>query len=176
MHVTISVFEKYANQCLRIYIYIIHSPHGVLHVYTIRLRSKLRMHIVKKPLNAGNNQLIIVRVFLYKETYSFCGSRTSTHEHFRWSKWHIRYSFPSLGQWACFRVVKAGRILVPDPATKHCGRRCNHASVAETHACMFIHTRMHANSDTETVTCMHDAWLTWWGNPFYFVVVIFERS
>ena len=28
------------------------------------------------------------------------------------------------------------------------------ASVAETHACMFIHTRMHANSYSETVTCM----------------------
>ena len=24
---------------------------------------------------------------------------------------------------ACFRVVKAGRILVPDPATVHCGQR-----------------------------------------------------
>ena len=30
----------------------------------------------------------------------------------------------------------------------------HHASVAETHACMFIHTCMHANSYTETVTCM----------------------
>ena len=55
---------------------------------------------------------------------------------------------------ACLRVVKAGRILVPDPATVHCGQRCDRASVAETHACMFIHTRMHSNSDTETVTCM----------------------
>ena len=54
-----------------------------------------------------------------------------------------------------FRVVKASGILVPDPATVHCGRRCDHAFVAETHACMFIHTRMHANSNTEMVTPMH---------------------
>ena len=54
----------------------------------------------------------------------------------------------------CFHVVKAGGILVPDPVTVHCGRCCDGASVAETHACMFIHTRMHANSNTETVTRM----------------------
>ena len=53
---------------------------------------------------------------------------------------------------ACFRVVIAGAILIPDLATVHCGWRCDHASVAETHACMFIKTRMHDNSDTETVT------------------------
>ena len=53
---------------------------------------------------------------------------------------------------ACFRVVKAGGIIVLDPAIVHCVRRCNLASVAETHACMFIKTRMHDNSDTETVT------------------------
>ena len=56
---------------------------------------------------------------------------------------------------ACFHVVKAGKILVPDPATVHCGRCCDRVSVAETHACTFIHTRMHANSDMETVTHMH---------------------
>ena len=51
---------------------------------------------------------------------------------------------------ACFRVVKVGGILVPDPATVHCARRCDLASVAETQACLFIHTHMHANSDLET--------------------------
>ena len=56
---------------------------------------------------------------------------------------------------ACFRVVKAVRILVPDPANVNCGRGCDRASVAETHAYMFIHTRMHAYSNTETVTRMH---------------------
>ena len=47
-------------------------------------------------------------------------------------------------------------ILVPDPATLHRGWCCwDCACVAETHTCMFIHTRMHANSDIEKVTRMH---------------------
>ena len=54
----------------------------------------------------------------------------------------------------CFHVVKAGGILFPDPATVHCGWRCDHPSVAETHSCMFINTHMHANSHTETVTLL----------------------
>ena len=54
----------------------------------------------------------------------------------------------------CFHVVQAHGILVPDPATLHCGQRCDRASMAETYACMFLHTCMHANSDTETVTRM----------------------
>ena len=54
-----------------------------------------------------------------------------------------------------FRVVKAGRILVSDPATLHHGQCCDRARVAETHACMIIHIRMHANSDMEPITCMH---------------------
>ena len=37
--------------------------------------------------------------------------------------------------------VKAGGILGPDPATVHCGQRCDRASLAETHACMLILTR-----------------------------------
>ena len=53
-----------------------------------------------------------------------------------------------------FRVVKAVGILVPDPATVHCGQHCDRSSVTETHTCMFIHTRLHANSDTETETRM----------------------
>ena len=72
----------------------------------------------------------------------------------------------------CFRVVKAGEILVPDPATVHCGRRC--ASVAETYTCMFIHTRMYANSDMETVTCMrglHDGEIR-----FTSMNVVFKQS
>ena len=52
---------------------------------------------------------------------------------------------------ACFRVVIAGTILVPDFDTVHCGRRCDRASVAETYGCVFIKTCMH-DSDTETVT------------------------
>ena len=58
---------------------------------------------------------------------------------------------------ACFRVVKACGILVPDPATVKnvkCGRCYDRASLAKTHACMFVHTCMHANSDTEMVTHM----------------------
>ena len=75
---------------------------------------------------------------------------------------------------ACFRVVIAGAILIPDLATVHCGWRCDHASVAETHACMFIKTRMHDNSDTETVTRMrglHDGEIR-----FTSMNVIFKRS
>ena len=47
-------------------------------------------------------------------------------------------------------------------------------SVAETNACMFIHTRMHANSDKETVLCMrglHDGEI-----HFTSTIVVFKRS
>ena len=54
----------------------------------------------------------------------------------------------------CFRVLIAGAILVPDLDTVQCGRRCDRASVAETHTCMFIKIRMHDNSDMETVPRM----------------------
>ena len=56
----------------------------------------------------------------------------------------------------------------------HCGPRCDCASVAETHACMFIHTHMHANSDTETVTRMcglHDGEIR-----FISMKVVFKQS
>ena len=79
-----------------------------------------------------------------------------------------------IAQCACFCVVKAGGILVPDPATLHRGRRCNDACVAETHSCMFIHTRMHANSDTEKVTRMrglHDGEIR-----FTLMNIVFKRS
>ena len=75
---------------------------------------------------------------------------------------------------ACFRVVKASGILVPDAATVHCGLCCDSASVAKIHSCMFIHTRMHANSDMETVTLMrglHDGEIR-----FTSMNVIFKRS
>ena len=49
-----------------------------------------------------------------------------------------------------FRVVKAGGILVPDPATEHCGQR----NVRNRYAHILIQARMHANSYTETVICM----------------------
>ena len=74
----------------------------------------------------------------------------------------------------CFRVVIARAILVPDLDTVHCGRRCDHAFVAETHACMFIKTRIHANSDTEKVTLMrglHDGEIR-----FTSMNLIFKRS
>ena len=48
---------------------------------------------------------------------------------------------------ACFRVVKAGRILVPAPATGHHGQRYDRS---RTHAFLL----RDANYDTETLTCM----------------------
>ena len=73
------------------------------------------------------------------------------------------------------RVVKAGGILVPDPVTTvHCGWRCDGASVAETHACMSIHTHMHANSDTETVTRMRGLYND--KIRFTLMNVVFKRS
>ena len=77
---------------------------------------------------------------------------------------------------ACFRVVKASGILVPDPATVHCGQRCDRASVAETHACMFIHTHMHANSDKETVTGMRGLLVHDGEIRFTSMNVVFKRS
>ena len=127
------------------YIYVVHTDFCMFIWY----RSELHMCVVK----TGNNQQMIICAFLYTETCSFCGPKPRMHERFRGSKWRIHYSLFPFSR-ACFHVVKAGRILVPDPATVHCGQRYDRASVAETHACMFIHTRMHSNSDTETVTCM----------------------
>ena len=75
---------------------------------------------------------------------------------------------------ACFHVVKAGRILVPDPATVHCGLHRNHTTMAETQPCMFIHTCMHVNPDTEMVTRMrglHDGEIC-----FTLMNVAFKRS
>ena len=131
-------------------------------------RLHMRVENCKKPFNASNNQLTIVCAFLYTETCSFHGFQTRTHEHFHWSKWRMHYSFPSLAH-------VSGGILVPDPATVHCGRSCNRASVAKTHACMFIHTRMHANSNTETITHMHglhdgEILFTWWTLSFNYIV------
>ena len=57
----------------------------------------------------------------------------------------------------CIRVVKAGGILVPDPATVHCGQhydrkagsrqQCKQGIGQLLHACILITWRMHANSD-----------------------------
>ena len=76
----------------------------------------------------------------------------------------------------CFCVVKAGGILVPDPATLHSGRHCNCACMAKTHACMFIHTRMHANSDMKTVTRMHGLLVHDGEIRFTSMNIVFERS
>ena len=114
------------------------SAHVVLRVC---MTGKWAAHACRKnALNAGNNQLTIVCAFSFTETCRFCGSTTRTHERFLWSKWRTRYSLPF--SCACLRVVIAGRILVPAPATWL------------RDACILIMGRMHANYDTETVTCM----------------------
>ena len=67
--------------------------------------------------------------------------------------WRPRYFRPFSRE--CFRVICNSR---PNISSRSCHwalwAALHHASVAETHACMFILTRMHANSYTETVTCM----------------------
>ena len=51
---------------------------------------------------------------------------------------------------ACFHVVKAGGILVPDSATGHCMQRYDRSRDAS----ILIQGRMQANSDTHTFTRM----------------------
>ena len=69
-------------------------------------------------------------------------------------------AYTTLSLWcACFRVVKAGEILVPDPATGHCGQCYD----PNRYAHILIQALMHANSDTET----SHASVCWW-HPFYF--------
>ena len=51
---------------------------------------------------------------------------------------------------ACFRIVKASEILVPDPATEYCVQRYNRKRYAH----ILIQARMHANSDKEMGICM----------------------
>ena len=126
MSTPVSVYEKYGNQWLRI--------------YTYRARRFECMYDTEVSCAwASNNQLTIVCVFLYTETCSFRGSWTRTHERFRWSKWRTRYSLPF--SCACFRVVKASRMLVSAPATGHHGQHydCSrsHASLLRD-ACMLI--------------------------------------
>ena len=65
-------------------------------------------------------------------------------------------------------------LLVPDLDTVHCGRRCDRASVDNTHACMFFKTRMHDISDMETVTRMrglHDGEIR-----FTLMNIVFKQS
>ena len=63
-----------------------------------------------------------------------------------------------IAQCACFCVVKAGGILVPDPVTLHRGRRCDCAMrMRGRDPHMHVYSYKHAcysNSDTETETHM----------------------
>ena len=72
------------------------------------------------------------------------------------------YATPSLLLWrACIPVVKAGWMFILDPATEHCGQRCDrnrmHAFLFR-EACMLIMIRKHHTR----------AYLTRWWNLFYF--------
>ena len=71
---------------------------------------------------------------------------------------------------ACFRVVKAGGILVPDSATGHCGQRYDRSRYAS----ILIQGRMQANSDMHTLIRMRifidDE------NHFTSMNVVFKRS
>ena len=61
-------------------------------------------------------------------------------------------------------VLQKPAKLVPDPATEHCGRRCNRKTGSseytgggggyDRYACILIKVRMHANSDYRNVTRM----------------------
>ena len=75
MRITVSVYKKYANQCLRICTFAC--------MYDMESGCEW---VSFKPLNAGNNQLTIVGAFSDTETCSFPGSQTCTHERFRGSK------------------------------------------------------------------------------------------
>ena len=71
MHDTVSVYEKYVNQCLRIYIYVAHTAFCVFIQYGSEL---------------CNNQVKVVWAFSYTETGSFHGPETCMYERFRGSK------------------------------------------------------------------------------------------
>ena len=132
MHVSFSLYKKYANQCLCIYV-----AHTAFCMFILYI-SKLRMRVVKNFELRQQSADDCLRI-LYTETFSFPGSTTRTHERFRWSKWRTGYFRPFSR--ACFRVVKAGGILVPAPATGHRGQRYDgsrtHASLLRD-ACMLI--------------------------------------
>ena len=150
MRVTVSVYEKYANQCLHMYnVYVVHNAHGVLRIYTIWKRAA---HVCRKNLWIPAS--ISWRLFAHFRTQKLAASVGLRHSGMNVSAGLSDTCTTHSLLLRMFPVKKAGRILVPDPATVHCGRRCDCASVAETHSCMFIHTRMHANSDTKMVTCM----------------------
>ena len=52
-------------------------------------------------------------------------------------------AYTTLSLWcACFRVVKAGEILVPDPATGHCGQCYDPNRYAQSHTSLFRHLCM----------------------------------
>ena len=91
-----------------------------------------------KPLNAGNNQLTIVWAFSYTETCSFRGFQTRTYERFR-------------GSSDAYATVSLLTRLFPCCKSRlNISSRSCHWSPWAAH--ILIQTRMHANSDTETVT------------------------
>ena len=92
MHVTVTV------HCLHIYI---RSACIVLRVFMTR---KQAAYVYRKTLWTPS-------------TCSFRWSQTRTHECFRWSQTRIRNPFCSLAT-----CCKSREILVPDPATVHCGQ------------------------------------------------------
>ena len=134
MRVSFSLYKKYANQCLCIYV--AHTAFCVFILYG----SKLRMRVVKTFELRQQSADDCLRIFVHRDIqlpWVYCTTRT--HECFRWSKWRTGYFRPFSR--ACFRVVKAGGILVPAPATGHRGQRydgsCTHASLFWD-ACMLI--------------------------------------
>ena len=150
------------NMPITVCVYIL-SAHSVFRVYeyTVWYGSGLGCVCISyEPLNAGNNQLMIVCEFSYTKTCSFRRSQTRMHECFCGSKWSIRNSFPS-SLTCLYPRCKSRLNVILDPATEHCRQRCDrnrmHAFLFR-EACMLIMIRKHQTR----------AYLTRWWNLFYF--------
>ena len=115
MRVTISVYEKYANQCLRK-----HSAHGVLCVYKKRKRA---VHACRKNLWIPAS--ISWRLFAHFGTRKHAASVGLIHARMNASAGlsdaYITLSLLS----RMFPCCKSRAILVPAPATGHRGQ-CYH--------------------------------------------------
>ena len=129
----------------------IHSAHGVLCAYCVFIQygSELRMGIIKTFEHQHQSADDCLRIFVYQNKQLQWVSDMYT---LTFPQVYVTHTLlPSLLS-CMFPCCKSRRntTVVPDPATLHCGWRCDRKSMAKAHACMFIQARMHANSNTES--------------------------
>ena len=128
MHVTISIYEKYAT-----YMYIVYMQRTQhFELCMTRKRASYAYHT-----NLWMPATTSWRLFEHFHTRKHAASVGFRHARMNVSAGQVTHTLQFPFWHACFRVVKAGWILVPDPATGHHGRRTS----LFRHACMLIRTR-----------------------------------